>query len=384
MPKSTRVLRIVIFCLIAVVLVVGGVLIVRNKKKELAETPPPARPLMAVNTAVIQSGNLADTRKYLGILRARVSGQVSSQLAARIISIRVREGEVVKKGRLVAVLDSRIQRDREKSLAAQVDAAGTALATYEGIYHRDLVLYQHKGLSKEALDRSNMARAAAESRLRVLESSLRTAGVELSYTRLAAPYDALVTKRLMEPGDIALPGKPLLAIDALDKGYKLLVTLPQDIFPVLKAGDPVRIVPGAGLKGAVDAVISSLYPAGPAGPAGLLPVCEVDLVARPFGLPAGSSLGVVFTVARARGFIVPQRAVLHEASGNFVFVVDKNQTVRIVPVHMLVQNPDRACVKGDLAAGQKVVVAGEDVLLRLHQGRKVRPVSLSGQAGTGR
>ncbi len=381
MPKSTRVLRIVIFCLIAVVLVVGGVLIVRNKKKELAETPPPARPLMAVNTAVIQSGNLADTRKYLGILRARVSGQVSSQLAARIISIRVREGEVVKKGRLVAVLDSRIQRDREKSLAAQVDAAGTALATYEGIYHRDLVLYQHKGLSKEALDRSNMARAAAESRLRVLESSLRTAGVELSYTRLAAPYDALVTKRLMEPGDIALPGKPLLAIDALDKGYKLLVTLPQDIFPVLKAGDPVRIVPGAGLKGAVDAVISSLYPAGPAG---LLPVCEVDLVARPFGLPAGSSLGVVFTVARARGFIVPQRAVLHEASGNFVFVVDKNQTVRIVPVHMLVQNPDRACVKGDLAAGQKVVVAGEDVLLRLHQGRKVRPVSLSGQAGTGR
>ncbi|NOX80423.1 MAG: efflux RND transporter periplasmic adaptor subunit [Deltaproteobacteria bacterium] len=381
MSKSTRVLRIVIFCLIAVVLVVGGVLIVRNKKKELAKTPPPARPLMAVNTAVIQSGNLADTRKYLGILRARVSGQVSSQLAARIISIRVREGEVVKKGRIVAVLDSRIQRDKEKSLAAQVDAARTALATYEGIYHRDLVLYQNKGLSKEALDRSDMARAAAESRLKALESSLRTARVELSYTRLAAPYDALVTKRLMEPGDIALPGKPLLAIDALDKGYKLLVTLPQDIFPVLKAGDPVRIVAGAGTQGAVQTAISSLYPAGSAG---LLPVCEVDLVARPFGLPAGSSLGVVFTVARGRGFIVPQRAVLHEASGNFVFVVDNNQAVRIVPVHMLVQNPDRACVKGDLAAGQKVVVAGEDVLLRLHQGRKVRPVSLAGPAGTGR
>ncbi len=381
MSKSTRILRIVIFCLIAVVLVASGVLIVRNKKKELAETPPPARPLMAVNTAVIQSGNLADTRKYLGILRARVSGQVSSQLAARIISIRVREGEVVKKGRIVALLDSRIQRDKEKSLAAQVDAARTALATYDGIYHRDLVLYQNKGLSKEALDRSDMARAAAESRLKVLESSLRTARVELSYTRLAAPYDALVTKRLMEPGDIALPGKPLLAIDALNKGYKLLVTLPQDIFPVLKAGDPVRIVAGAGTKGAVQAAISSLYPAGPAG---LLPVCEVDLVARPFGLPAGSSMGVVFTVARGRGFIVPQRAVLHEASGNFVFVVDKNGTVRIVPVHMLVQNPDRACVKGDLAAGQKVVVAGEDVLLRLHQGRKVRPVSLTGQAGTGR
>ncbi len=381
MSKSTRILRIVIFCLIAVVLVAGGVLIVRNKKKELARTPPPARPLMAVNTAPIQSGSLADTRKYLGILRARVSGQVSAQLAARIISIRVREGEVVKKGRIVAVLDSRIQRDKEKSLAAQVDAAKTALATYDGIYHRDLVLYQNKGLSKEALDRSDMARAAAESRLKALESSLRTAGVELSYTRLTAPYDALVTKRLMEPGDIALPGKPLLAIDALDKGYKLLVNLPQAVFPALKAGAPVRIVSGAGMKGTIDAVISSLYPAGPAG---LLPVCEVDLAARPFGLPAGSSLGVVFTVARARGFIVPQRAVLHEASGNFVFVVDKDGTVKIVPVAMLVQDPDRACVQGGLADGQKVVVAGEDVLLRLHQGRKVRPVSLGDRAGTGR
>ncbi|VAW36972.1 hypothetical protein MNBD_DELTA04-356 [hydrothermal vent metagenome] len=381
MSKSARILRIVIFSVIAVVLVAGGVLIVRNKKKELAETPPPARPLMAVNTAAIQYGNLADTRKYLGILRARISGQVSSQLAARIISIRVREGDVVKKGRIVVVLDSRIQRDKEKSLVAQVDAARTAFATYEGIYHRDLVLYQNKGLSREALDRSGMARAAAESRLKALESSLGNARVELSYTRLAAPYDALVTKRLMEPGDLALPGKPVLAIDARDKGYKLLVTLPQDIFPVLKAGDPVQIVPGAGTKGTVDAAISSLYPAGPAG---MLPVCEVDLAARPFGLPAGSAMGVVFTVARARGFIVPQRAILHEASGNFVFVVDKNGKVRIVHVDMLVQDPDRACVKGDLSTGQKVVVAGEDVLLRLHPGRKVRPVNLGDQAGTGR
>ncbi|NOX24782.1 MAG: efflux RND transporter periplasmic adaptor subunit [Deltaproteobacteria bacterium] len=376
MSKRIRILRIVIFCLIAIALVASGILIVRNKKKEVAETPPPARPLMAVNIAAIQSGSLADTRKYLGILRARVSGQVSSLLTARIISIRVREGDVVKKGRLLAVLDSRIQLDKEKSLTAQVDAARTALATYEGIYHRDLVLYQNKGLSKEALDRSDMVRAAAESRLKALESSLKTAGVELSYTKLAAPYDALVIRRLMEPGDIALPGKPLLDIDALDKGYKLVVTLPQDIFPVLKTGDSVQLVPGAGTKGIVQAAISRLYPAGPGG---LLPVCEVDLAARPFGLSAGSSLGVVLTVALARGFIVPQRAVLHETRGNFVFVVNKNGVVRIVPVRMLVQNPDRACVQGDLAAGQKVVVAGEDVLLRLHQGRKVRPVSSYGQ-----
>lgn len=381
MSKNGRILKIVIFSMLALVLVAAGLLIVRNKKKELAGTPPPARPLMAVNTAAIQYGNLADTRKYLGILRAGVSGQVSSQLTARIIAVRVREGNVVKKGRIVAILDSRIQRDNEKSLAAQVDAARTALATYEGIYHRDLVLYQHKGLSREALDRSDMARAAAEARLKALESSLANARVELSYTRLAAPYDALVTRRFMEPGDLALPGKPILAIDARDQGYKLLVTLPQDIFPVLKAGDPVQIVPGAGTKGTVAAAISSLYPAGPAG---MLPVCEVDLAARPFGLPTGSAMGVVFTVARARGFIVPQRAVLHEASGNFIFVVDQNEAVRVVPVHVLAQNPERACVKGDLVAGQKVVVAGEDVLLRLHQGRKVRPVNLGGRAGTGR
>ncbi|GBE52671.1 multidrug resistance protein MdtA precursor [bacterium BMS3Bbin14] len=381
MSKNGRILKIVIFSMLALVLVAAGLLIVRNKKKELAGTPPPARPLMAVNTAAIQYGNLADTRKYLGILRAGVSGQVSSQLTARIIAVRVREGNVVKKGRIVAILDSRIQRDNEKSLAAQVDAARTALATYEGIYHRDLVLYQHKGLSREALDRSDMARAAAEARLKALESSLANARVELSYTRLAAPYDALVTRRFMEPGDLALPGKPILAIDARDQGYKLLVTLPQDIFPVLKAGDPVQIVPGAGTKGTVAAAISSLYPAGPAG---MLPVCEVDLAARPFGLPTGSAMGVVFTVARARGFIVPQRAVLHEASGNFIFVVDQNEAVRIVHVDMLAQNLERACVKGDLVAGQKVVVAGEDVLLRLHQGRKVRPVNLGGRAGAGR
>ncbi|VAW34802.1 hypothetical protein MNBD_DELTA03-1309, partial [hydrothermal vent metagenome] len=183
MSKTARIVRFVIFCLIAVTLTIGGVLIVRHKKKELAAIPPPVRPLMAVYTAPVQSGSLADTRKYLGILRAGVSGQVSSQLTARIISVPVREGDVVKKGRLVAVLDSRIQRDKVKSLRAQVDAARTALVTYQGIYRRDLVLYQNKGLSKESLDRSDMVKAAAESRLKALQSSLRNAGVELSYTR---------------------------------------------------------------------------------------------------------------------------------------------------------------------------------------------------------
>jgi len=381
MSKSARISRIVIFVVLAVALAVGGILIVRHKKKELAKTPPPARTLMAVNTVRVQYGDLDDTRQYLGILRARVSGQVSSQLAARIISVQAREGDVVKKGRIVVVLDSRIQRDKANSLMAQVDAARTALATYEGIYHRDLVLYQNKGLSKEALDRSDMARAAAESRLKALESSLGIARIELSYTRLAAPYKALVIRRLMEPGDLALPGKPILAIDALGRGYKLLVSLPQNIFPVLKSGDPVRIVSGAGTRRTVDASISSLYPAGPAD---MLPVCEVDLAARPFGLPAGSSIGVVFTVAKARGFMFLRGPFcMKQAAILFLWWI-KSGAVRIVPIKMLVQNPDLACVTGNLAAGQQIVVAGEDVLLRLHQGRKVRPVSLDGQAGAGR
>ncbi len=380
--KIPRLLKISFGLVLALCLVATGALIIRHKKKELSKAQPPKILPLAVRTDVVRSGQLGETHRYMGILQARINVQISPRITAQITDIRVREGDTVKKGEILAILDSRIQETRIRSLGAQLEAARISLYTYQGIYDRDLELYEKKALSQEALDRSRAAFEAAKARVIELENSLESARVELSYTRLAAPFDALVTKRLMEPGDTALAGKPVLSLEAVKAGYKLVVNVPQEVFPRLKTNMPVKILPLAqGKEASLDARISRLYPAGQSE-GGLLPVCEIDLEKRPFALPTGSSLHVLLIVREESGLILPARSLLDQAFASpLVFALDDENRIRPVPVKVLLRNPGFVCVEGELTPGTRVVTAGEDVLLRLHEGQKVRPADTAEPTG---
>ena len=378
----SRFFKLALGLVLALGLAAAGARIVQHKKQELAKAEPPTMLPLAVRTDVVREGRLGESRRYLGILQAKTTVQISPRITAQITGIRVREGETVKKGEILAVLDARIQDTKIRSLKAQIEAAKTSLYTTQGIYDRDLELYRQKALSKEALDRSQAALATARARVTELENALESARVERSYTRLTAPFDALVTKRLMEPGDTALAGKPLLTLEALDSGYTLVVHVPQAVFPRLKTNMPVKILPpGQGKEAALEARISRLYPAGGAE-GGLLPVCEIDLDTRPFTLPTGSSLHVRITLREESGLILPARSLLEQAYGpTLVFTLDHENRIRPIAVKVLVRNPDVVCVAGELVPGARVVTAGEDVLLRLHEGQKVRPADQAEPTG---
>ncbi len=378
----SRFFKVALGLVLALGLAAAGVRIIQHKKQELARAEPPTMLPLAVRTDVVREGRLGESRRYLGILQAKTTVQLSPRITAQITDIRVREGETVKKGEILAVLDARIQDTKIRSLKAQIEAAKTSLYTTQGIYDRDLELYEQKALSKEALDRSQAALAAARARVIELENALESARVERSYTRLTAPFDALVTKRLMEPGDTALAGKPILTLEALDSGYTLVVHVPQAVFPRLKTNMPVKILPpDQGKEAALEARISRLYPAG-SSEGDLLPVCEIDLDTRPFTLPTGSSLHVLIMVREESGLILPARSLLEQAyAPTLVFTLDHENQIRPVPVKVLVRNPDVVCVAGELIPGTRVVTAGEDVLLRLHEGQKVRPADQAEPTG---
>ncbi len=376
----SRFFKVALGLVLALGLAAAGARIIQHKKQELARAEPPAMLPLAVRTDVVREGRLGESRRYLGVLQAKTIVQLSPRITAQITGIRVREGETVKKGEVLAVLDARIQDTKIRSLKAQIGAAKTSLYTTQGIYDRDLELYEQKALSKEALDRSQAALAAAKARVIELENALESARVERSYTRLAAPFDALVTKRLMEPGDTALAGRPVLTLEALDSGYTLVVHVPQAVFPRLQTNMPVKILaPAQGKEAAaLEARISRLYPAG-SSEGDPLPVCEIDLDTRPFTLPTGSSLHVRITVREESGLVLPARSLLEQAyAPTLVFALDRENQIRPVPVKVLVRNPDLVCVEGELTPGTRVVTAGEDVLLRLHEGQKVRPADQAG------
>lgn len=375
-------LRILLGVVVLVLLIAGGIMVVKKKKAEIASVPLPARALTPVEVVRAEWGEFASTEDFLGVLRPKIASEIAPRITAGIIDVRVREGMHVKKGDVLARLDDREQRDAVNALEARLAAARTAFSTREAIYQRDKKLFDARAISREALDLSTTARDEARAEVVSLEHQLDSARTNLSYTILTAPFDGLVTARLMEPGDMGLPGKTIVAMEAPDAGYYVELKVPQRQVSRFFVGDGVEIFTdfhasaGGGRAGrtaaAVHASISRIHPAVRSGTLG---VVEADVEERPFDLPSGSALHVRITTGRHTGFKLPLRALLENVNNASIFTVS-DDTVHIMPVNVMYRGPDIAVVRP--ASGPKpataitVITAQESALLRLYDGQKVQ------------
>ncbi len=358
--------------IIAVIIAVmaAGIFIIRLKKKELSTVPPPQRPLVAVETARAEKGSFKMWRRYLAVLRPKLSAEIAPRLTGHLTSVLVREGDGVKKGQLLATLDDRPEKDRVSGLEAEVLAARTAYETQEAIYQRDKRLFGAKAISKETLDRSKSARDAARARLVSLEKSLASAKTDMSYTRLAAPFDGVITGRYQDPGDLAVPAKAVVSMEAPKAGFYLEAKVPQSELCRIKKGALVRLLPGRNdLATLPEVTVTRLHPAVTKGS---LAAIEADISKRPFGLPSGSTIMVDIETGQATGFRLPLRSLLENTNGTWIYLVDNQSRIHITKVDVLWKGPEFAVVSSQaLKPGTWVVVAQESALLRLHQGQRV-------------
>ncbi|BAT71055.1 RND family efflux transporter MFP subunit [Thermosulfidibacter takaii ABI70S6] len=370
MKKPIKVLLTILFI---VALVFGAVFLVKKRKMEIVKAPLPETPPLPVVTAEVKKGALEITEDYLAVIEPMEKIELAPRVTGHLLEVRVREGDVVKKGQILAVLDSRPFKTQYNSIKAQLEGAKSTLSTLEAIYQRDLVLYKNKAISEEQFERSRSARDEALARVKTLEESLENAKLNLEYCVIKAPTNGVITRRIQDPGDLALPGKPVLEMEVPESGYKVVSHVPQELIPRLEMGGTAYIYPSLQDKNnVIKAKITRIYPAIRAGTLGEL---EIDLPSKPFNLPSGSTVDVTVVAKLVKGFIVPTNSLLHTTKGYFVFAVSKNETVRIVGVKLLGSTERLAAVEGNLAEGERVVVGSESVLLRLKNGEKVKPVS---------
>ncbi len=382
MKIDKALIKKVAIALVVLFLIAGGVLVIKKKRQELKNTPPPERAPVPVEVARPEAGVFPITRRYLGIIRAKVTSSISPRITGRIFEVRVREGARVKKGQVLAVIDDRQVRDKIRELKARLIAARSALNTQEAIFERDERLFKNKAISREQLDRSRTARDLARAEVASLGSALSSAETDLSYVRLTAPVDGVITRRYQDPGDLALAGKPVVEMEAPEEGYYVDIKVPQAEFPLLRKGAKVlvekdRFSPADNVKKEVmELSISRLHPAVTTG---TLAEIEADTPISLFGLPTGATVSVRVETGRCRGIQVPSRALLENVRSSFVFSVDKGDKVHVHRVKVINRGPDYAVIReGDIPDESRVIVAQESALLRLHEGQKVMPVQKEG------
>ncbi|MCC7263934.1 MAG: efflux RND transporter periplasmic adaptor subunit, partial [Candidatus Latescibacteria bacterium] len=240
---------------IAIVLVVGaGVTIAIKKQREIATLSPPRQTLPTVQVAPVAHGTLEVTSHYLGTIEPYTQADLSSRISGNLLSLTKREGDAVQAGEIVAVIDDQELAARAMAANAEVLAtrqrlagAQSAYETQKAIYARDETLFAHGAISREALERSRAAldgvRAtvgAYEEGLQGLAMNAKAAQTQAGYARIAAPFAGIVTRRWMEPGDLAVPGKPILSLEQ-QSPYKVTVQVPQEELGGVRVGSTAYI-----------------------------------------------------------------------------------------------------------------------------------------------
>jgi RND family efflux transporter MFP subunit len=260
--------------------------------------------------------------------------------------VAVLEGDVVKRGQLLAQLDERelVAHRGAAEAAEQASIAGVNQATKvvaaaqaqadvaKKTYDRYVYLKEQKSVSPQEFDEIAAKYQAAQAGLEQATAALHqaVAGAEqakseaqaalsvASYARVAAPLDGRVVRRLVEPGSLVSPGILLFIVEDTSH-YQLQVTLPADALSKVRKGSAARVqldaLAGKCILGKVTEIEAG------ADPGSHTATARVDLPKEP-EVQSGMSGRAFFAQGQTRALTVPNEALVNRGQLTGVYVSD--------------------------------------------------------------
>lgn len=181
--------------------------------KIAAETPAlPTTPPLAGNVAKAEKIRVPMVEEAVGTIQSRHKVDVTPRIQAVIEEIRVNAGDRVKEGDLLVRLDKR-------ELEANVGLAEQSLKAAEANYRqavtdhqRNLELLQRGVISPQEADNSRLRVEVTSATVGQARRALDQAKVALSYAEIHSPVTGIVTDKLQNAGDLAMPGRPIVQL----------------------------------------------------------------------------------------------------------------------------------------------------------------------------
>lgn len=362
-----------IFMIVGAVLVVAALLAVRHKRVvEKNQAPLVAEPATAVQVTAVRTGALESVDHVLGEVRGADEAEIAPRVSGEVREVLVREGDRVARGAILARLDTQELEDAMAATEADVEAARVAHEAQVASTSRDSVLFENDAISQEQWEHTQAAEAAASARFEVAQRRRDQAQARLGYAVARAPFDGVVSARMVDPGDMAMPGRPMLRL-VRQSSVRVRGEIPPSLLGKVRNGTPVDLTLD---DQRVRAEVSRVFPAMQGSH---LATFEVDLAAPTSGFVAGAAVGVDLHLRSGDGLLVPLDALLEATTGAHAFVVDQAangaHSLRAVSVTVTTRSLDEAIVEGDLDVGDTVVVARPSRLMALSAGMNVRPVA---------
>jgi len=215
-----KIIITVIVVLAVIALGIKGKGLLEQRKSEVDNTPLPSIDTISVPVVNAKQGGLEHRVSYLAQIASDKSITLTTKLAGYVEKLYVKESQKVKKGQMLVSIDAIELRSSIEALKATLSTQESDLVLAQQIHSRNQKLYRAGGVSKEKLETSALGIKAKKSVLKNTQGKIDSLTHQLSYLGIRAPFDGVVDKLMLHEGDLAVTGKPILA---LSNGKKKLI-----------------------------------------------------------------------------------------------------------------------------------------------------------------
>jgi membrane fusion protein (multidrug efflux system) len=328
------------------------------KESPKKEAPAASKPRgLPVKAEQVHVGQLTDSIFAVGSILANESVIIRPEISGRIKELKFSEGQAVKKGQPLVLIDDSEHR-------AQLAAVNADLRTETQRYTRSKELYEKKFISKEALDlqAGSVDRLAAE----VAEMKAR-----LSKTEIVAPFSGLVGLRKVSPGAFLRSGDDIVSLQNVDS-VKIDFRVPEVFLRAVKVAQTVSISVDAFPETVFSGKVYAIEPLIDEQTRTVLVrgVIKNDSGKLKPGMYARVSLEMS---ARENVISIPESALWPQGTENFVFKVVEG-AVALTKVELGTRQPGSVEIVSGLSDGDMIVTDGQ---IKLRDGA---PVMVMGAA----
>ena len=359
LKRSVSVAQIATLASAALILTSVGCSSEPQSVSEAAET------VSNISLVSAQSTTIADVVEAVGTLRAAETSQLAAQMMGNIVEIRVREGDHVQRGQVLAVIDdaqprAALDRATAADMAAQqeISASESDLSLAEATFKRYQTLYDRKSVSPQEFDEIKARYQAVRARCEMAragqaqtKAALQQARTALSYAHIVAPFDGLVTEKKTDVGTLTSSGMPIFTVEDLRR-YRLEATVNETDLRFVRQGQQVSVsidaIGGRELKGKVVEIV----PAADHGSRTFL--VKVEIPSDP-ALRSGLFGRAQITRGERTALLVPRTAIVERGQLQGIYVLDQNRIVGLLYITLGKPSAQQVEVLAGLQPGEMLI-----------------------------
>ena len=308
--------------------------------------------VIPVKTVTVQSSAESDTRTYVGTIEESYGSQLSFSQMGTVAEVLVSEGQAVRQGQVLAVLDKTTAQKSYKNGKSTIDQTRDA-------YNRMNALYKKGSLPEIKFIEIQTELAQAEASEKIARKSMNDCV-------LHAPFSGFISQKMVDIGNNVAPGLGCFKLVKIDQ-VKVKLSIPEKEIASLQKGEDIAFTVAAlGGRSFTGKVAEKGVQANP-----LSHTYEVKLQlsnADHALLPGMVCSASVHSQDSNSSLILPQDAIMLDGSNTFVWVVSGNMAKKCVITTGEVSDQGITVISG-LQEGAQVIVSGQN---KVSEGTKIK------------